>query len=104
MTSKENNCLVSLREKAGKEGLNITEVIRLGVLERKKEIEESDWIVDKHGNMHHKERGYYITADRLAENWLEHMSGKGWVKMHTFVRAYIRACYIAGIKTEQITY
>lgn len=104
MTSKENNCLVSLREQSRKEGLNVTDVIRLGFLERKKEIEESDWIVDKHGNMLHKENGYYITSDRLAENWLEHMSGKRWVKMNTFVRAYIRACYIAGIKTVQITY
>lgn len=104
MTSKENNSLVSLREQAGKGGLNVTDMIRLGLLEQKKEIEESDWIVDKHGNMLHKERDYYITADRLAENWLEHMSGKRWVKMDTFVRAYIRACYIAGIKTVHITY
>lgn len=104
MTSKENNCLVSLREQSRKEGLHITDVIRLGFLERKKEIEESDWLVDKHGNMRHKREIYDIPAERLAENWLEHMSQKKWVKMETFVRAYIRACYLAGIKTVQITY
>ena len=29
--------------------MHVTDVIRLGLLERKKEMEESDWIVDKHG-------------------------------------------------------
>lgn len=68
------------------------------------EAQASDWAVDKHGNMEHKRTGYCITADRLAENWLEHMSEKTWVKMDTFVRAYIRACYIARVNTVQITY
>lgn len=68
------------------------------------EAQASDWAVDKHGNMEHKKTGYYITADRLAENWLQHMSEKTWVNMDTFVRAYIRACYIARVKTVNITY
>ena len=45
MTREENECLVALREKSY-HGLNIIEASRLGELERKKEIDESDWKVD----------------------------------------------------------
>ena len=103
MTREENECLVALREKSY-HGLNIIEASRLGELERKKEIDESDWKVDAEGSMTHEKPYYFIEASRLGENWLEHMSNKGWVNLDTFVRAYIRACYIARVNTVQITY
>lgn len=68
------------------------------------EAQASDWAVDQYGNMEHKKTGYCITHERLDENWLEHMSEKTWVNMNTFVRAYIRACYLANVKKVSITY
>lgn len=103
MTREENECLVALRKKSY-EGLNILEAIRLGELERRKEIDESDWKVGPDGSMTHEDPYYFIEGCRLDENWLEHMSQKKWVNMNTFVRAYIRACYTARVNTVQITY
>ena len=84
--------------------LPLMEAFRLGLLERKKEIEANDWKVQKDGTMLHEDPYYCIEGYRLAENWLEHMKGKRWVNMSTFVDAYIRACYAAGVKNVQITY
>lgn len=103
MTREENECLVALRKKSN-HGLNILEAIRLGELERRKEIEESDWKVEADGSMTHANPYYFIEACRLDENWLEHMSHKKWVNLDTFARAYIRACHIARVKTVNITY
>ena len=75
--------------------------IRESLLEEERRC---DWTVEPDGTMSHKGVYYVIPADRLGENWLEHMSAKNWVDMNTFVRSYIRACYIAGVKSVQITY
>lgn len=95
--------LTTLREKQNG-GLNIGDAIRLGILERKREIEASDWKVLRDGTMTHEDPYYCIEGSRLRENWLEHMRAKSWVRMDTFVEAYIRACYSAGVKTVDISY
>lgn len=63
-----------------------------------------DWTVESDGTMCHTRNGYTITADRLAENWLQHMAEKNWVDMNTFARAYIHACARAGVKSVNIGY
>jgi hypothetical protein len=87
-----------------KDCTSIGDIMRNGLLSIQREIAESDWTVERDGTMVHKSTGYYIEATRLGENWLEHMAAKTWVNMKTFVKAYIRACYIAGVKTVRITY
>ena len=63
-----------------------------------------EWMVDKDGTMVHRDTNYTIAGSRLSENWLQHLSEKTWVNFNTFVPAYIRACYYAGVKKVNITY
>lgn len=64
----------------------------------------ADWDVEKDGTMVSKKNGYTITADRLGENWLNHMAEKNWVDMNTFTKAYIYACAIAHVDSVKIGY
>lgn len=64
---------------------------------------EPDWTITEEGDIEHA-NGYYVEAERLGENWLEHLSKKKWVDMNTFIPAYIEACRRAGVKTVKIAY
>ena len=64
-----------------------------------------DWEVSPSGDMYCADASYHIAAERLGtENWLDHIAGKTWVNLNTFIPAYIEACRRAGIKTVKIQY
>ena len=64
-----------------------------------------DWEVSPSGDMYCADASYHIAAERLGtENWLDHIAGKTWVNLNTFIPVYIEACRRAGIKTVKIQY
>ena len=67
---------------------------------------EEDWYISACGDMTSKKHNpYFISADRLGkENWLDHMAGKSWVDLNTFVPAYIEACHRAGVMSAPVVY
>lgn len=62
------------------------------------------WKIEKDGTMVHQDTNYYIEGDRLSEdNWIQHMAEKKWVDLRQFVRAYLLACQVRGIKSVKIS-
>jgi hypothetical protein len=45
---------------------------------------------------------YWIEKERLKEDWLEHMGGKGWVDVEAFIEAYLVACVAHGVKIPRV--
>ena len=74
--------------------------------EEKREINFGEWYVSIGGDLEHLQRGYFIGKDRLQEdNWLLHLSEKGWIDWNDFIPAYLQACKNAGLrKIKMITY
>jgi len=64
-------------------------------------FENTYWVVTKSGMQNKEVEGpsfavaskgeYYIDADRLDEDWIEHMTGKVWVLPAAFIEAYYAA-------------
>lgn len=66
---------------------------------------EGEWKITPEGDLEHAKFDYFIESYRLGtENWLEHMAGKTWVNLNTFVPAYLEACHRAGITSVKIVY
>ena len=62
------------------------------------------WTIEQDGTMNHDSMNYVIEGSRLGEdNWIQHMIEKRWVDPRIFVRAYLMACQIAGLKTVTIS-
>lgn len=59
----------------------------------------SDWYIDKIGNMNHVS-DYPIDANRLTEDdWFLHLMEKSWFDANTFLPAYFEALRRAGYKS-----
>lgn len=64
-------------------------------------IELKNWKINENGDLVRTTKFHYtITKDRLKEeDWLSHMAGKlNNEEYGEFVRAYFKACEMAGIK------
>ena len=63
------------------------------------------WKIEEDGTMVHDGRPWYeIDGSRLGEDhWIQHMIAKNWVDARKFVRAYLYACQIAGLKQVTIS-
>lgn len=54
--------------------------------------------------MKHETPWYEIDGNRLAEdNWIQHMAEKRWVDPREFIRAYLLACQVRGLKSVTIS-
>ncbi len=61
------------------------------------------WTVYMDG-ISNNEREYWIDANRLAEDdWILHLSEKGWIDWNDFIPAYLYACKHFGIKKVEMT-
>lgn len=59
------------------------------------------WVVCKNGDMDYNNR-YFIDHARLEENWIQHLSEKGWIDFNDFIPAYLQALQNANKKTITI--
>ena len=67
-------------------------------------LQVGPWKILKDGTMLHASPAYDIAGDRLAEdNWIQHMADKRWVDLRVFVRAYLTACQVRGLRTVTIS-
>ena len=58
-----------------------------------------DWKVDRKGNLSYDNDRYFIANDRLNnDNWIIHLSEKGWINWNDFIPAYFQACKNAKIQ------
>lgn len=61
------------------------------------------WKIMTDGTMIHESPAYDIEGARLdAPNWIQHMAEKRWVDLRVFLRAYLLACQVRGLKTVTI--
>tara|TARA_R110000868_G_scaffold185711_3_gene427737 strand:+ start:832 stop:1059 length:228 start_codon:yes stop_codon:yes gene_type:complete len=71
-------------------------------MSNKKDIQIGDWVVYKNGDMEY-DNYYFIDNSRLnEENWLLHLSEKGWINFEHFIPAYLKACKNANIQYVKI--
>lgn len=67
-------------------------------------LQVGPWKILKDGTMLHASPAYDIDGDRLAEdNWIQHMAEKRWVDLRVFLRAYLTACQVRGLRTVTIS-
>jgi len=59
------------------------------------------WVVSKNGDLDYDSR-YFIDHTRLDEDWIQHLSEKGWIDFNTFIPAYLQALRNANKKTITI--
>ena len=82
---------------------SLSEVWKGMIADMREKQEKGDfWEIQKDGTMVHKTPYYYIDGSRLDEDWIVHMSRKNWVDMKEFIRAYLTACRVRGIKMVNI--
>lgn len=61
---------------------------------------EVDWKIAEDGTLLDQDgHDYDIEGERLTEDdWILHLSGKGWIDLNTFIPAYFEALAKRGIK------
>jgi hypothetical protein len=58
----------------------------------KRDLQIGKWDVKKNGDMEYDGGRYHIDAERLTEdNWILHLSEKGWIDFNEFIPAYFQA-------------
>jgi hypothetical protein len=59
------------------------------------------WVVSANGDLDYDNR-YFIDHSRLSEDWISHLSEKGWIVFNDFIPAYLQALRNANQKTITI--
>jgi len=59
------------------------------------------WVVSPNGDLDYDNR-YFIDHSRLSEDWISHLSEKGWIVFNDFIPAYLQALRNANQKTITI--
>lgn len=67
-------------------------------------LQVGPWKILRDGTMVHQSPSYDIEGARLGEdNWIQHMAEKRWVDLRVFVRAYLTACQVRGLRQVTIS-